>query len=236
MFVSFSTAGFTSTIVCRVPLFRYIFYFFPKRQFYEKFSCAHCSCYQGTYNIMNSGIAISFKLKRKNSQNNSYNVTGLWFHCCAFITVLLLLPEKLKIEKGRTYIFHVTQFTKARKILFYLDKVCSHQIACFQLQTVVCFPFLGGVVELGVTDLVSSCHNPMQRLVWIVFFRLFLEHGFVQGMTLFVSKLFLWRFLKILVSFSTSKHPSWKLHTRKFPRYQIPSQEMQTKASLFMPS
>ncbi|KAG5563250.1 hypothetical protein RHGRI_005863 [Rhododendron griersonianum] len=70
---------------------------------------------------------------------------------------------QLKIEKGRTYIFHVT-FTKARKILVYLDKVCSHQIACFQLQTVVCFPFLGGVVELGVTDLVLEDPSLVQHI------------------------------------------------------------------------
>lgn len=31
----------------------------------------------------------------------------------------------------------------------------SSNISCFELQTVVCFPFLGGVIELGVTDKVS---------------------------------------------------------------------------------
>lgn len=36
------------------------------------------------------------------------------------------------------------------------DSIASDiMTCCFDFQTVVCFPYLGGVIELGVTELVS---------------------------------------------------------------------------------
>ncbi|CAF1715008.1 unnamed protein product [Brassica oleracea var. botrytis] len=98
-------------------------------------------------------------------------------HNCNSATSMMLSPDDLSDEEwyyivSMSYVFSPSQCLPGRALVTgETIWLCNAQYADNKLfsrsllaRTVVCFPYLGGVIELGVTELISEDHSLLQHI------------------------------------------------------------------------
>ncbi|CAN7089152.1 unnamed protein product [Brassica rapa subsp. narinosa] len=98
-------------------------------------------------------------------------------HNCNSTTSMMLSPDDLSDEEwyyivSMSYVFSPSQCLPGRALVTgETIWLCNAQYADNKLfsrsllaRTVVCFPYLGGVIELGVTELISEDHSLLQHI------------------------------------------------------------------------